>query len=198
MTAFSAAFNTWLIDLEPNIAPLPLVGWAHTGGLNVMPLVIGHPGPLVTGEAFLLQNGQVYDPAVSKIFEDEGNWRDTIAEDNSYRPGSLLTLLNGPAATPVARIPTASKKPVPAGQIQWGTKAFKGKSFWTFTESNGEESIFVVEGDSPTPKNATKITRDEFFAKRKLGGTERSGWPDDEPELPLSEPEMADDFDDLI
>lgn len=209
-TAIPATHETWLIDVEQQAPSLPLIGWLHTGGLNLVPLVIGHPGPLVTGEAFLLHTGQVYDPAVSEMFEDEDSWRQTVADYTNYRPGSPLPAFavpteakapapvvnSAPAATPL-RTPPQPKDPAPAGQIEWGTKTYKSKSFWAFTPPGEEEFIFVVEGDSPVPKNATKITRDDFYAKRKAGAVERSGKPGDEPELPLSPPEEDDD-DDLV
>lgn len=210
--ALNAVHETWLIDCEEGVAPLPLIGWVHTTGLNVAPLVLGHPGPLVTGEAFLLHTGQVYDPAVSEMFADEDSWRLAVADYTNYRPGTALPAFtiptdvkvapaSAPASTP-ARVPAQPKTPVPAGQVEWGTKVYKSKSFWSFTPDGEDEFIFVVEAENPVPKNATKITRDEFYAKRKAGLVERSGRPDDEPELPLeSQAEVGpddEDDDDLI
>jgi hypothetical protein len=211
MIALPATNETWLIDYEPQVSPLPLIGWVHTTGLNVSPLVLGHPGPLVTGEAFLLHTGQVYDPSTGLMHEDEGSWRDTLSEDTLFRPGKPLPAFTipteakaataGPAATPAvlpARTPPQPKDPAPAGQIEWGTKTYKSKSFWAFTPPDEEEFIFVVEAENPVPKNATKITRDDFYAKRKAGAVERSGKPGDEPELPFVAPADEDDDDDLV
>jgi hypothetical protein len=205
MTALPASRETWLIDLEQQAPNLPIIGWLHTGGLNLVPLVLGHPGPLVTGEAFLLHTGQVYDPAASEMFADEDTWRDTVGDYTNYRPGTVLTAFatapavaaTAPVAATPARTPPQPKDPAPAGQIEWGTKTYKSKSFWAFTPPDEDEFIFVVEGDNPVPKNATKITREDFYAKRKAGAVERSGRPGDEPELPL-EPEAGDDDDDLV
>lgn len=212
MIALPATNETWLIDYEPEVTPLPLLGWVHTTGLNVSPLVLGHPGPLVTGEALLLHTGQVYDFGTGTMHEDEGSWRDALSEDSLFRPGKPLPafaipseaksatagLAAAPAAVP-ARTPPQPKDPAPVGQIEWGTKTYKSKSFWTFAPPDEEEFIFVVEGGNVTPKNATKITRDEFYAKRKDGAIERSGVPGDEPELPLSESDADDsDLDDLV
>jgi hypothetical protein len=204
MTAFPAAAGTYLIDYDPEVLSLPLVGWVHTTGLNVSPLVLGHPGPLVTGEGFLLHTGQVYDPATSTLHESEDHWREALTEDTLFRPGTVLPMFAvptevKPATAPVvatpARTPPQPKDPAPAGQIVWGTKTYKSKSFWSFTPPDEDEFIFVVEGDNPVPKNATKITREDFYAKRKAGAVERSGRPGDEPELPL-EPEADEDEDD--
>ena len=205
-TAIPATHETWLIDVEQQAPNLPLIGWLHTGGLNLVPLVIGHPGPLVTGEAFLLHTGQVYDPAVSEMFVDEDSWRHTVVDYTNYRPGSVLPAfvipteakptVSAPAAAVPARTPPQPKDPAPVGVIEWGSKTYKSKSFWAFTPPGEDEFIFMVEGDNPVPKNATKITRDDFYAKRKAGAVERSGKPGDEPELPLESVDVADDEDD--
>lgn len=205
--ALSAVNETWLIDLDESVSPLPLIGWVRTTGLNLSPLVIGHPGPLVSGEAFLLHSGQVFDPAVSKIFMDEDSWRLAVADYTNYRAGSPLPAFAIPsevktalpaeaAASTIVRTQPQPKDPAPAGQLEWGTKTYKSKSFWLFAPPDKEGFIFVVEGDKPVPKNATKITREDFYAKRKAGMVERAGVPGDEPELPLSPPE--DDDDDLV
>lgn len=205
MTAFPAVAGTMLIDLDPTTHPLPIIGWAHTTGLNVSPLVLGHPGPLVAGEAFLLHTDAVYDPGMNRFFESADEWRDTVAEEEPYRPGTVLSLFAAPveiklpvahtAAAP-ARTPPQPKDPAPVGVIEWGSKTYKSKSFWAFTPPGEDEFIFMVEGDNPVPKNATKITRDDFYAKRKAGAVERSGKPGDEPELPLESVDVADDEDD--
>lgn len=210
MTAFPAAAGTYLIDYDDSVAPLPLIGWVHTTGLNVSPLVLGHPGPLVSGEGFLLHTGQVYDPWSSTLHDDADDWRNTLTENTVFRPGSALPMFAVPSAVAPAAIPEVPtapgartqpqpKTPVPAGALVWGTKTFKSKSFWNFKTATGEEIIFVVEAENPVPKNATKITREEFYAKRKAGVIEKAGRPDDEPELPLTEtksPAPADDDDD--
>lgn len=205
MTAIPAMNTTWLIDVDPSVAPLPIIGWVHTTGINVVPLVLGHPGPLVTGEAFLLHTDQVFDPAVNELFADADVWRESVSDYTGYRPGAALPLLAiptaAPAAAPAAPVTRAQpqvKEPVKSNEIVWGTKTFKSKSFWTFTPEGGDEFIFVVEGGAVVPKNADKITREDFYAKRKAGVVEKSGKPDDEPELPMTAPEPEDDDDDLV
>ena len=208
MTALPATNETWLIDLEQQTPNLPLVGWLHTTGLNLVPLVVGHPGPLVTGEAFLLHTGQVYDPAVSEMFEDEDSWGQTVVDYTNYRPGSPLPAFAVPTQTktvstndvtsPIVRTQPQPKDPAPAGELVWGTKTYKSKSFWMFMPQKGEGYLMVVEAEKPVPKNAVKITRDDFYAKRKAGMVERAGVPGDEPELPLTPLPAEEDDDDLV
>lgn len=176
MTAFPAVAGTMLIDLDPAITPLPIIGWAHTTGLNVSPLVLGHPGPLVAGEAFLLHTEQVYDPGTGRFFGSAEDWRYSVAEEEPYRPGSVLALFTPPVEVrlPVVNssIPAVAPKLPVAAKAPGGALAFDGKtyakaSFWK-VEVGGETYVINMPPDHRAPTGPVeKITREVFFELRK-------------------------------
>lgn len=175
MTAFPAHAGTMLIDLDPTMPPLPIIGWAHTTGLNVSPLVLGHPGPLVAGEAFLLHTDQVYDPGTNLFHDSAEEWREAVSREEPYRPGTVLKLFAAPvevklpvaqpSATPPKTLPVATK--APGGALAFDGKTYAKASFWK-VEVNGESFVINMPPDHRAPTGPVeKITREVFFELRK-------------------------------
>lgn len=205
MTFFPAEPGTWLIDLDPDVEPTPIIGWGVTGhtGEPIVPMMNYTP---VTGQAFRLPGtGAVVDPVWSKTFESEDAWRAAAGRSAPYEPGEVM-FDTGPAPKKASKpsAPKAAPEKEPdaataevsasvARQIAFGKKSLKNNSFWHFT---GEpESVFKIEGGKllPIGDNVDKITRDKFFELRKAI-TEVEIDPDNLPEQ--EEPELEDDDDD--
>lgn len=178
MTFFPAEPGTWLIDLDPDVEPIPIIGWGVSGYVGFPILPIGSD-PLA-GQAYRLPGtGAVVDPAWSRTFESEDAWRAAGGRELPYEPGTPLLFGAEPAkakSKPAAAAKPSAKEPDPAsaeltaevaGQLEWGRKQLKNKSFWHFT---GEpEAVFVIEGGKTLPVGdpVNKITRDAFYEKRK-------------------------------
>ena len=173
MTAFAATPGAVLVSLDPADPEYPILGWLHTTGLNVTPLVIGHPGPMVSGEAIQFEDERVYDPASTMMFGDLESWRDDFEAENRYRPGSVIGHAAPPAAPPVAVVAPAAPKTLPvAAKAPGGALAFDGKtyakaSFWK-VEIGGESFVINMPPDHRAPTGPVeKITREVFFELRK-------------------------------
>lgn len=201
MNIFPAEPGTWLIDLDPDVEPIPIIGWGVTGhtGEPIVPMMNFTP---VTGQAFRLPGtGAVVDPVWSRTFESEDAWRAAAGRSLPYEPGEIMfDSKPAPKAAPKAtaapkREPDAATAEVSASvahQLSFGKKSLKNKSFWRFL---GEpEAVFVIEGGKllPVSENVDKITRDTFFELRK-DITEVQIDPDN---LPDQEPAGDDDDDD--
>lgn len=208
MTAFPAVAGTMLIDLDPMVTPLPIIGWAHTTGLNVSPLVLGHPGPLVAGEGFLLHTDQVYDPGTGRFHESAEDWRESVDEESPYRVGTVLALFAPPVEIKLPVInntapPAAALKVPDSGPLDFSGKVYAKASFWQ-AHTGGREVVFVLTPEHPSPlPPARKITRDAYFEARKtiaevtLDSLMKPA--DDQPRLPLGdETDEDDDGNDLI
>ena len=206
MTAFAAPPGMMLVSLDPGDPEYPILGWLHGTGLNVLPLVIGHPGPMVSGEAIQFEDGRVYDPASTILFGDAESWREDFESEARYRPGSQIGHMAPPVAqaaapapvlTPVAPAPTIA----PSGPLSFTGKAYAKASFWQ-ANTGGRNIVFTVPGGHPSPAaGAAKITREAYFETRKtiteVSVEDLMKPADDQPELPLTDDE-DDDGDDLI
>jgi len=176
MNCFPAEPGTWLIDIDPDIEPVPIIGRA-VSGLTSAPILPTRQDPL-SGQAYRLAGtGAVVDPAWPRTFESEDAWRAAAGRSLPYEPGSSLLFAVEPAkAKPAASKPAASK---PANeeqegiseevgvQLTLGRKSLKNKSFWHFT---GEPAaVFEIAGGKLLPANddVEKITRDSFQELRK-------------------------------
>lgn len=206
MTAFAATPGAVLVSLDPADPEYPILGWLHTTGLNVTPLVIGHPGPMVSGEAIQFEDERVYDPASTMMFGDLESWRDDFEAENRYRPGTVIGHAAPPAAPPVAVVAPVAPKTLPvASKAPGGALAFDGKtyakaSFWK-VEIDGDTYVINMPPDHRAPTGPVeKITREVFFELRKsipettVEAILNPGTRDPQPE----ESETEDDGDDLI
>lgn len=192
MTFFPAEPGTWLVDLDPDVEPIPIIGWGVSGhvGFPVVPLMNFSP---VNGQAFRLPGtGAVVDPVWSKTFESEDAWRAAAGRSAPYEPGEIMfdpkpasKKAPKPATkeAPAQELPPASDETSAsvARQLSFGKKSLKNNSFWRFT--GDPESVFKIEGGKllPVSDNVDKITRDKFYEMRKEL-TEVSIDPDNLPE----------------
>lgn len=207
MTAFAAQPGFHLVSLDATDPTYPIIGWLHTTGLNVVPMVLGHPGPLTAGEGIEAENGTVFDPATGQSFGDVESWRDDFNENPTYRIGSPIKALLVPeldAVRPSALAVTASDvipgvKPT-ASALDFSGKVYQKASFWR-ANVGGRDIVFVLTPGIPAPQApAEKITREAFYEARKTISEVQVATlmqpADDQPELPLGETD--DDGDDLI
>lgn len=173
MTAFSAVPGMVLVSLDPADPEYPILGWLHTTGLNVAPLVIGHPGPMVSGEAIQFEDERVYDPASNMMFGDVESWREDFEAEARYRPGTVIVhaapSVQSPAAAPAPvaakTLPVAAK--APDGSLAFDGKTYAKASFW-LVQIGGESFVINVPPDHRAPTGSVeKITREVFFDLRK-------------------------------
>lgn len=200
MNCFPAEPGTWLIDLDPDVEPIPIIGWA-TSGLTAAPILPTQADP-VSGQAYRLPGtGAVVDPAWSRTFESDEAWRATAGRSMPYEPGSSL-LFGVEPKKPSKPTKTTAPDPVNeavaeltlavASQLTLGKKSLKNRSFWHFT--GDPEAVFEIDGGKLLPVNddVDKITRDKFFELRK----ELTVIQIDPDNLPTGEEPDADDEDD--
>ncbi len=203
MIAFPNASEAVLVPFDEAEPMLPIVGWMVIGaGPNVLPLVVGRNGPLVTGDAIQTPSGKILDLVTTRIYDDADLWRADVTENEYYRPGMTSPLLAFGSSHRVSEIPpdllherNAVVPPAPTGLFTWSSKSFKTASFWHCTDAQPPFVFTVEKGDIIPASGATKITRDEFYALRKTIPQMTVKPGDDQPELPLSpEPDDADDL----
>ena len=170
MNAFPAAPGTYLVMIEPDSEYLPpVVGW-QVSGVNALPVVAGHPGPLVAGEGVVFPDDTVLDLATNRVFKSEDDWRQDYEDDPKYRLGSVLSgPVTAPAPTPAT--PAAPKLPVaakaPGGALVFDGKTYAKASFWK-GQIAGEWFVFTVPPDHRAPTGPVeKITREVYFDLRK-------------------------------
>ncbi len=207
MTAFAAQPGFHLISLDATDPTYPIIGWLHTGGLNVVPMVLGHPGPMTAGEGIEAENGVVFDPATGQTFGDAESWRDDFNDNPTYRIGSpIKTLLPPEPEAPkpgavVVNITNTDPPKVTADALSFTGKVYQKSSFWR-ANVKGRDVVFVLTGGTPAPQPpAEKITREAFYEARKtvteVPLADLLNPADDQPELPLGGDE-DDDGEDLI
>lgn len=205
MTYFPAEPGTWLIDIDLDVEPIPIIGWAVSGH-TAEPIVPTMNFTPVTGQAFRLAGtGAVVDPVWSKTFESEDAWRAAAGRSAPYEPGEIMfdSVPKKPAkpAKPAASVdkgnaPAASDEVSAevARQLSFGKKSLKNKSFWRFL--GGPEAVFIMEGGKTLPigDDVDKITRDTFYELRKEL-TEATIDPDNLPEQEEGDDEDEDEDD---
>lgn len=208
MNAFPAAPGTYLVMIEPDSEYLPpVVGW-QVSGVNALPVVAGHPGPLVAGEGVVFPDDTVLDLATNRVFKSEDDWRQDYEDDPKYRLGSALSVpVAAPVAAPAAPTPApaAPKLPVaakaPGGALAFDGKTYAKASFWK-GQIAGEWFVFTVPPDHRAPTGPVeKITREVYFELRKsIPETTVEAILNPESAAPAAEePEVDDDDgDDLI
>ena len=200
MNAFPAAPGTYLVMIEPDSEYLPpVVGW-QVSGVNALPVVAGHPGPLVAGEGIVFPDDTVLDLATSRVFKSEDDWRQDYVDDPKYRLGSVLS---GPVVAPVAApaTPATPKLPVaakaPGGALVFDGKTYAKASFWK-GQIAGEWFVFTVPPDHRAPTGPVeKITREVYFDLRKSipETTVEAILNPDSAAAPAEEPDVEDDDD---
>lgn len=207
MTSFAALPGTSLVSLEANNPSYPVVGWLHTTGLNVVPLVVGHPGPLTAGEGVELENGSVIDLMTGVQFGDFDSWLEDFNENPGYRIGTPIKVLPAEPkpveVVQVVNMPGRMPAAPDSGPLDFSGKVYAKASFWQ-AYTGGREVVFVLTPEHPSPlPPARKITRDAYFEARKtiaevtLDSLMKP--VDDQPRLPLGdETDEDDDGDDLI
>lgn len=196
MNAFPAAPGTYLVMIEPDSEYLPpVVGW-QVSGVNALPVVAGHPGPLVAGEGVVFPDDTVLDLATNRVFKSEDDWRQDYEDDPKYRLGSVLS---GPVAAPAT--PAAPKLPVaakaPGGALVFDGKTYAKASFWK-GQIAGEWFVFTVPPDHRAPTGPVeKITREVYFDLRKSipETTVEAILNPDSAAAPVEEPDVEDDDD---
>lgn len=200
MTAFASTPGTALVSLDATDPEFPIIGWLHTSGLNALPLVVGHPGPLVAGHGIQFANESVYDMMTGKLFDDAESWRDDFNDDPKYRIGTVIKEAVFSAPAPDARTP---EPPAPkSGSLDFSGKVYQKASFWQ-AHTGGREVVFTLPPETPSPlPPAKKITRDTYFELRKTI-TESNvailmAPAEDQPQLPFEGDDDDDDGNDLI
>lgn len=213
MDVFPAFFSASLINFDPSIPAAPVVGWAHCGNGRCLPLVLGRPGGLVTGDAIRAAGTErVFDLIAGLNFDDEDAWRAHIEENEPYRagltspllsyPGSLVIQPKQPPEAKLAELPKAGELP----HVEFGGKVYAKQTFWQ-APAGQAQVVFVLEKNTPCPlSGAEKITRESYYELRKsIVEVHQSVFskPDpNQPELPLTgetpEPEEDDDVSDLV
>lgn len=174
MTHFPADPGTWLIALDEDVEPIPILGWSHTtAGDRAWPVFPYLKKGLLSGEAIRFPTGAVVDPVWRKTFGSEEAWRLAFHEEEPYEPGVT------PGESKASTAPAKTERPANTSGVQveeidvgltLGKKTYKNKSWWRFTDEDMEEDfVFEVEGGELTPKDerATKITRADFYELRK-------------------------------
>ena len=204
MNSFPAAPGTYLamIELDSDYPP-PVVGW-QVSGVNALPVIAGHPGPLVAGEGVVFPDDTVLDLATSRFFKSEDDWRQDYENDPKYRLGSALSVsvaapAAAPAPTPAA--PAAPKLPVaaktPDGSLAFDGKTYAKASFWK-GQIAGEWFVFTVPPDHRAPTGPVeKITREVYFDLRKSipETTVEAILNPESAAVPAEEPDVEDDDD---
>lgn len=202
MTCFPAEPGTWLISMDPDSEPVPIIGWA-VSGVNAFPVLPIMADP-VSGQAYRLAGtGAVVDPAWGRTFESEEAWRTAASRQAPYEPGTSLFFGTEKRKPPKAA-PAASTTSAPAAVanvdgielLTFGTKAYKSKSYWRF-DGGVAPFVFEIAGETPIPTNedAEKITRAQFFELRKTL-TVAAVNPDEL--LGSGEPDDDDDIDGMV
>lgn len=174
MTYFPAEPGTWLIDMDPDVEPIPIIGWVASAN-TAFPILPISADP-VSGHAYRLAGtGAVVDPAWSRTFESEEAWRAAAGREAPYEPGTSL-FFSAPekkAAKPKASSSSSSTSAavpnVPGiERLDFGNKSYKSKSFWHYRDDD-HEFVFELPGETPIPTNeeVDKITRAKFFELRK-------------------------------
>ena len=218
MTVFAAHPGTMLINIDPDEPACPVIGWAVCGKCRVLPLVLGRPGGLVTGDAIEAESGHVSDLITGVFYPSEGDWRDDVDAKQPYSLGLTHPLLTfdapvavaAPTPGPVAVTPRPSQAqtvarttglPKGAGipHVTFGGKVYSKQSFWQAPPTD-PVVVFVLEPSTTAPiSGAVKITRDEYYAARKTAVEVHqsvfSAPRLDEPEPPLNAAEEDDDDD---
>lgn len=213
MEVFPAVLPASLVNLDPSVPECPVLGWAHCGNGRCLPLVLGRPGGLVTGDAIRSEGSErVFDLTLGQIFGGDESWRDYLAERDLYRPGMTSPLLSYPGqiVAKVEQPPEAKLAELPkAGElphVEFGGKVYAKQTFWQ-APAGQAQVVFVLEKNTPCPlSGAEKITRESYYELRKsIVEVHQSVFskPDpNQPELPLTgetpEPEEDDDVSDLV
>lgn len=197
MTTFSADPGTWLVSLDPDFEPIPIIGWEKGPGARAWPILPMDKTGFLAGEAIRLPgSGAIVDPMWKRTFASEEAWRVAYDEEEPYEQGRAEEMAK-PATKPVAKKVSSAKvesDPEFTDQLAFGSKRLKNRSFWHCDSDN--PFVFVIDGGKtlPTGENVNKITRDEFYNLRGMV-TETVVDPDN---LPESEDADADDDEDLI
>lgn len=227
MTQYIPSAGVFLVHLDPKKGREPVVGFSVSdGGQVAFPVFLTAFDGFRSGMAYSLYDGCIFDPVWRRTFDSVEGWRKAVEADQPYIPGKVPgvsgndgktpTSMKKPAETAAAAAnktvaPKTEPKPTgrppkeldvaPAGLVVMGTKTFKGKSFWRYTDEN-HDFVLTVEGGDPLPNDscAVKITRDDYFAARKTLPEMALPAPGaanpDEPELPLESDE--DDGTDMV
>ena len=214
MEVFPAVLPAALINLDPSIPETPVLGWAHCGGGRCLPLVLGRPGGLITGDAIRAEGSdRVFDLILGSTFDSDEEWREKIEEHEPYRPGLTSPLLAYPGQmtfkveqspeAKIAELPKAGEIP----HVEFGGKVYAKTTFWQAPPGQAQV-VFPLEKNTPCPlSGAEKITREAYYELRKsVVEVHQSVFskPDpNQPELPLSpeetpEPEDDDDVSGLV
>lgn len=189
-------------------AVIPATGlmWATYERLGLIPVIgwrvpnIGQPEPvlpvsgptLFAGAAIVAPDGTTVDLTSGVSFETVEIWRAYVHDDPPYQLGDR------PGA------PKPGKHP----KLHFDGKPYAKASFWKVV-LDGYTTVFTIPAGEPSPtdKFVSKITRDEYFAARKVvpevePDVFKNPGPDpDQLDLPFEEPEGdpdEDDDDDLI
>jgi hypothetical protein len=217
-----AAPGTYLIHVNNTESKLPVVGFSFEERHRLAhPILLTAGTSMLAGTAYLLPDGGVFDPVWCRWFEYEEDWREAFEGEAPYVPGKTPAVAGHDGKTPPSLrrnadtfVPPKPPSPTPQGGrppkslpiirpglIGFGKKTYKGKSWWHFVDSD-HDFVFVVEAEQPTPKDpaCTKVTREEFYSLRKIVPEMEVPPPgsvvtDDQPPLPLGEPDGDDDDD---
>lgn len=204
MPVLQAAPNTFIVNTDPELAAIPVLGWivSENGslGMPVLPFLRKHG--ILSGEGFQFPDNEVCDPVLGMMFDSVETWRSFVAETKPYVEGKPKGVAGHDGKTAEKPADSGAPRglnnpypvsPAPAGLVKFGKKTYKTTSFWRFT-GDGYDFLFEVVGETPYPQDdrAKKITRDEFFKLRKEEVPVRIVTPSDESELPLGEDDGMD------
>lgn len=204
---FPAASDTFMVVHNEETGVVfraPVVGWTNVQGNLCFPLV-AIPGLHIEHRTAIEHpSGHITDPTHKLTFASLEEWtafiekakappgaNRAISKSPEDRRDDSMPDLTGPEAE-MAEENEADNAPAKApGEIHFGDKAYKTKSYWSMPSQN---AVFEIEGGDNYPKDSRciKVTRDEMMKLKKAGATKidpTSGIVDDE------QPEDDDDDD---
>lgn len=199
-----ASAGTWVVYLDEERHPLPVISWLCLGTQAAPMLPLGCPN-LETGQAVMLPDGTTVDLATGSPFEDVESWRHWTTDQEPYTVGQplekhLSTKPNTRATLVEKRATSVENRPAAAlPVVSFSGKTYKNNSFWKI------DGRFVMQlpGGEPAPDApmAEKITRGDFFELRK-GEFEEVAYQTlravQQPDLPLEDDEENDDIEGMI
>lgn len=148
------------IDARASDHRIPVVGWRVNAAGPAEPILPTGHKPMLTGSAILTiraLDGEpiVTDTTTGMVFDSVEEWLTYIDDEKPY----LLGLSRREQATPQGQHPILS----------FTGKVYKRASWWRVTKDD-YVTVFNLPPDLPSPADVfvSKLTREEYFAQRKV------------------------------
>lgn len=161
----SGPHRHYWIDARNPDHRIPVVGWRVNAAGPAEPILPTGHKPMLTGSAILttsveipdeLSFGQIVsDTTTGLVFPTVAEWLTYIEDEKPY----LLGLSRREQATPAGQHPILS----------FTGKVYKRASWWRVTQDD-YVTVFHLPPDLPSPADVfvSKLTREEYFAQRKV------------------------------